>query len=206
MFRGEPRTSDHLWRVADYEDWQRFMAHDAKNPSRHVGYQLILDYLHIHAERQPLSFAEVGIGNARDFAKCFKRLHDVGAIRYQGFDGSPDLVRFAHLTYPAYSFTQTDICDLKRHGLFDLIYARHVFEHASPETYRDWLTAFLQATQEFALISWFLAPQADAHFDYPGAWNNTYCRATVIALIESRGFSVQVRELTASDHIYELRR
>ncbi len=202
----EARTSDHLWHAETFEDWENFLKHDAENPSRDAAYRVVAGAL--ENLKSPASFAEIGFGNCIDFSKCFKRLHDSGAIAYHGFDMTLDFVNYARYAYPGYCFDQATFLDLHCYESCDIAYTRATFEHAPPEEYRSWLRGFLRFAGKIAVIGWFIAPQPEpeAYITWSDAWNNRYVVGEVLETIVAEGFTAEIQELNPSDHIYLLKR
>jgi SAM-dependent methyltransferase len=198
-------TSDNFWKgYDDISKWRGAMQHDFSHPSRQIAYDLVRD---LFKHRPPednttLDFAEIGFGQAYDFAHCFKELHDQKWINYTGFDHTPEFVEYAKTDFPEYKFIQGDFVDVPRDA-FDVTYTRHTLQHAAPENYQDWIRAMLNATRKTAIIVWRFPP-SNEHIVWNDGWNNRWDKDVVHAVIRGRGFSIQEIPVNEEDVIYKM--
>jgi hypothetical protein len=183
-----------------YKEWKTWHRHDEDAPSRAAAYEILGGYLGERKADWPLDFVEVGFGSAVDFERCFKAWQKDGAIRYVGYDITPQFAKYARRRHRGCDFREGGFTDLKA-GAFDVSYTKHTLQHVSPDVYEDCLRGLLRATKWFCLISWRMPP-GGGHIAYsanPGIWQNTWNKAMTDELIREEGFDIQVHEFSVEE-------
>lgn len=186
--------TDDVWVAKNKYELMMFMMHDHNSPSRGIAYEFIRDLI---GERYGLTFAEVGFGDAEDFRRCFRQLHDEGYIVYSGLDGSDDFVRLVSRDFKSYTFKKGRFEDLPEKA-YDITYTRHTLQHQPPDNWKVCLSSLLKAAREACVIGWRFPPAGDGHITFSGTWQNCYEPAQVDQVIAECGFEL-TREWHAGD-------
>ena len=195
------------------EQWDRFLSHNFKHPTRQLSYRLIEKYIMKQPEEEmPLTFLEVGFGQCFDFKQCFQKMHDGGIIRYQGWEIIKQFVDYAKEEYSGYGFRLGGFLDMEKD--FDIIYTRHTLEHQLPKEYEQCLVNMLTHTKKLAVISWFQSPKDIERIYWEvnhgtgrtGAWVNIYDKKKILAMVETAGFNCSITKFDLHNEIYFMER
>ena len=203
MDRRVNNYSEDFWLDdAAYMKWKRFMSHDWANPSRYLAYHLIADFVCGWADK--VSVAEIGFGDGYDFRWFFQPFHDMGKIKYIGYEIMLPFVENAMAEYDKHGhlFRQGGFMGLEPMN-YDLIFTRHTLEHIHPMLWRRCLVKMLRAAKECCVITWYLPPRDKRIDNWIGnGWRNTYRYRDVQVIIEKMGFSLELWQLDSGDHVY----
>lgn len=218
--------SQPLWDgVTEKNQWDRWLGHSRKQPSRQAAYRCVWAYLLSRRQqartvstamktllrfrhRIPV-FGEIGFGNAWDFKACFKQLHDTNKIVYTGWEITSQFVEFAKQEYPTYNWQAGGMEDVPPNTC-DITYSRHVLQHVSPDVYDDCLRAQLQAARELSIIVWRFPPREREYIHYgdPRSWQNVWSIERTHRIIQEEGFDLKIVEFDdpRNENIYVMRR
>ena len=179
------------------QDWKGFLAYSFEEPDRTLAYEKIKQWINKSPRFSPLSLAEAGFGQCRDFEAFFKEKHDDGIIEYHGFDVTKQFVDYAIKTHPGYDFKAEDFF-ANESPQFEITYARGVLEHQAADKCYEAFENLLKRTKFLSVVSWFLTP-GDEYLRWiptdglahAGAFASTLSSAKLAEIIRRQGFTLE---------------